>query len=769
MSKNKICKFLISFVTIVLLTNISYSDVNTFELSAEKVQYKNNNIVIATGNAHAFDNKGKHIYADKIIYYKNENLIKTNGNSKYYDGKNSLTANEFNYDISLKTLEAKKNVLLVDQDKNEFSFKEFKYYETLEYGNALNLKSSLKDGSFLKAKNAKIDNKKTILELENAEYTTCSLIYNKKGKFCPSWSLKSKKVIHDKNKKTITHKNAFLRLKNIPVLYTPYISHPDPTVKRQSGFLPPMIKTISNLGRTVKAPYFWAISKDKDLTLTPVYYFDERHMLQSSYRQAFKNGNLRIENAFSDGYKRLNKSGRTGGSRNYFFADYTGTRNNIMFKNNEIKFKIQKISQQNFVRVNKINTPLFKQDIRTLENSFKISSYENNKRLELKAGIFENLNLTNNSKYTYFLPDGLFSINTKKIQNFNTNINTYFQGKKFSDNQKQGKVRNIISLNSNQYVNDNNGLATTLKASLYNNNIYNKNVTNEKNNANIDNYLTIASDTKWPFAKINKKSFQTFTPRIFAKYTTGKMKDASANNKILNFSDVFSMNRTNNLDTPETGTSIGHGFDYSFNKTTNLKKSYKATFGLGQVIRSNESKKMPTKSSLNNKSSDFAGYLSYELYGEEINNKLGDNAYSSFFTKNNLSISYNYNLENDMSTLNRNNFKLSGTYNKFYASLNFDEKNNHVGNNRSGIFELKKLITNDYYFTYSGKKNLLTNNSEYHKIGINFENDCLVTSLTLSRDFYYDKDVTSSKTLIFGVLIKPFSDSFAPDLTDFIN
>ena len=116
-----------------------------------------------------------------------------------------------------------------------------------------------------------------------------------------------------------------------------------------------------------------------------------------------------------------------------------------------------------------------------------------------------------------------------------------------------------------------------------------------------------------------------------------------------------------------------------------------------------------------------------------------------------------------------NNTILSGSYNKFYTALKFEEKNNHAGSEKSGSINIKKLIGDNYYFNFESKRNLKTNNSEYLKFGINFENDCILSSLTLSRDFYFDKDITSSKTLIFGITIKPFSDNFGPDLADLIN
>ena len=80
-----------------------------------------------------------------------------------------------------------------------------------------------------------------------------------------------------------------------------------------------------------------------------------------------------------------------------------------------------------------------------------------------------------------------------------------------------------------------------------------------------------------------------------------------------------------------------------------------------------------------------------------------------------------------------------------------------------------KLFNNNYFVKYEGKKNLLTNNSEFHNFSLNFENDCITTSLALNREFYYDQDVVSSKSLILSIILKPFSDDFSPDLTSFIN
>lgn len=776
MSK-KIVKKLIKILTLVnfysLLTVATLYSQEIFEINALKVDYNNSkNLIIAEGNAEASNSDGKKISANKILYYKGKNIIETTGNSKYTDQNIILAGNNFSYNTKLKILKAQKNIILTDKEKNKFFFDEFQYDEIKQIGYGENIKVKTSDGSYLESNYGIVDNKKKIIQLDNGKFTTCINIKNNKNEFCPSWSLNSKKIYHDKNKKLITHKHAILKLNKIPVFYTPYISHPDPTVKRQSGFLPPIIKTLSNTGKTIQIPYYWAINKDKDLTFTPVYYFDEHNLYKASYRQVFKNAFFNIESGYSKGYKKLHKANRTQGARNYFFADINTQKSNIFFRDNIIKLKIQRISQENFVRVNKINTNLFKEDIRNLENSFHILSTGQNKQLSLKTGIFENLDLADKKKYTYYLPDGVFSYNTR-FKNVNTNFNSYFQARKFSEDQKQSKIRNQFSFETNNYVFKRNGISSKIRLNILNNNIYNDNVSSEKENYNLDNYFTLAFDNNLPLAKFSNQSYQILKPRIFVKYTNGKMKDASDNNKSLNYSDIFSINRTNDLDKPEVGASAGYGIDYVYsqNKINTIEIKNKSSFGIGQVYRSKNESLMPNKSSLNNKSSDVSGYLKYELFGKKINSDLRNIDKIDFlsnFKKNYLSINYNFNIENDFSEFVKSDAAIQGTYNKIFTSLKFEEKNNHVGSERTASINIKKLIKNNYYLSIDTKRNLDDSKSEYIKYGLNFENDCLITSLTFSKDFYYDKDISSSDTLIFGVVFKPFSDNFAPDLSNFI-
>ena len=176
------------------------------------------------------------------------------------------------------------------------------------------------------------------------------------------------------------------------------------------------------------------------------------------------------------------------------------------------------------------------------------------------------------------------------------------------------------------------------------------------------------------------------------------MQNARGQDKILDYSDVFAMNRTNDTDTIETGNSAGYGFEYmvSKNKANSVNKLFSSRFSFGQVIRNNREDALPIKSSLNNKTSDFVGNFNLSIFGEknknyEENNKSGL-SFLNNFNENMLSINYKYNLNNDFSGTFRNNVNFKGVYNGFSANLILDEKTKHIGNEKYGTIELGKVF-----------------------------------------------------------------------------
>ena len=57
--------------------------------------------------------------------------------------------------------------------------------------------------------------------------------------------------------------------------------HPDPTVKRQSGFLQPRLNNSNILGSSLTLPYFKIISESQDYTFTPTWFDNDILSLQN--------------------------------------------------------------------------------------------------------------------------------------------------------------------------------------------------------------------------------------------------------------------------------------------------------------------------------------------------------------------------------------------------------------------------------------------------------------------------------------------------------
>ncbi len=115
----------------------------------------------------------------------------------------------------------------------------------------------------------------------------------------PLWQIRAQRVIHDQQEKQLYFDNAQLRVMDMPIFWLPRLRLPDPTLDRATGFLIPSLKQNSQLGLGVKVPYFFRLGDHRDLTLTP-YLSPHTKTLEWRYRQAFRTGTIEFNGAISD-------------------------------------------------------------------------------------------------------------------------------------------------------------------------------------------------------------------------------------------------------------------------------------------------------------------------------------------------------------------------------------------------------------------------------------------------------------------------------------
>ena len=746
-----------------LKTSIGFAQQkDIYNFSADKLTYsQDNNIIEAIGNVLAKNEEGKTISSDKIIYNKSLRIIQAFGNSKFIDNKNRiLTADNFEYDLEKKIVSAENKVKFLDNYKNVYYFSKLKADDKFEEIIGYNLNSDLNKEKFQskdkfnefvepKLSGKEVSIKENITIIKDGKFTSCKSTNEKEG--CPYWNLNADLVTHDKEKREIIYKNASLDLNNIPVLYTPYFSHPDPSVKRKEGFLAPSFSSLgADIGTTIKVPYFYPISQSADFTISPVYYFKQNPLLLGEYREKFKNGDLSIEGGFTQGYKEITST-QTDGSRHHLYGNLNLNFVDKILDQSEFNTKIQRTNNPTYLRVNKINSTvdgfkrnLVKEDETKLTNEIYLNSFGKNESLNFKTAAYQNISTTKASdQYEYLLPEIVYT-KYNLLNNNNLNFSSNFKSLNTNTNQNKTTFINNLDYSTPESYNTNLGIGYKFLTKINNINYYSDYRTpNENLNSQIN--PVVGLDTSLPFAKISKESEQYLIPRILTRYSPGKMTNAKSNDTSLNTDNLFSINRMNSDELIEKDLSFNIGLDWMWKeKIVNKNKPAEAAFSIGQVIKFNEDPDMPTKSSLQNKSSDFvtkANYLSPGNFDVTIKNTL-DNGFNHVY--------YN--------DINFKKFLDQGKQGEI--NFNFYEKNNHIGNERYAKANLASYLTDNTKLTISTDRNLKTDLTNSHKLGLENENECIRYGFYFQKNYSSDKDLKPATSIFFGVTLLPFGDNY---------
>jgi LPS-assembly protein len=99
------------------------------------------------------------------------------------------------------------------------------------------------------------------VELDNVRYTSCPVGHE-------DWSLSATDINLDTQLQTGVAHHVTMRFKDVPILYTPYISFPLGD-ERKSGVLFPSFGHSGSNGFDAEVPYYFNLAPNYDLTLTP--------------------------------------------------------------------------------------------------------------------------------------------------------------------------------------------------------------------------------------------------------------------------------------------------------------------------------------------------------------------------------------------------------------------------------------------------------------------------------------------------------------------
>jgi LPS-assembly protein len=251
------------------------------------------------------------ISADELQYDQEFGLTVAKGHVELDQGEQIMLADTVSYSQRTDTVTASGHVSLL-QPSGDIMFADFaELSDEMRDGFIKDIRLLLSDRSRLAGNTARrVAGTRT--EIRRAVYSPCELCQSDPTK-PPVWQIKAEQVVHDKDLQIVEYRDAVMEIDGIPVLYAPYFSHPDPSVKRASGFLVPSVGFSNTLGLHTSIPYYWAIAPDKDATIRPLITTSAGVVLDGEYRERFGNGEMTNDGSIEFGGGRQTASaGNTG-------------------------------------------------------------------------------------------------------------------------------------------------------------------------------------------------------------------------------------------------------------------------------------------------------------------------------------------------------------------------------------------------------------------------------------------------------------------------
>lgn len=231
--------------------------------------------------------------ADELTNDENSGLITATGDVEIEYNKMLLKTDKLVYDQNKDVVTAIGNVKLYSSDGSIVYSDRVSLAEQMTVGEMHHIKVLLKDESHVFADSFRKKNNQT-KQLMYATYTPCDMCDTE----APLWSISARKVQHDEKSQNVHYNDAFIKIKNVPILYAPFFSHPDPSVKRRSGFLAPTMGSSNYLGAMVQPRYFWAVNNQTNVIFSPIFSTDKNPVWGGEYQQYFYSANTNIAGSY---------------------------------------------------------------------------------------------------------------------------------------------------------------------------------------------------------------------------------------------------------------------------------------------------------------------------------------------------------------------------------------------------------------------------------------------------------------------------------------
>jgi LPS-assembly protein len=214
-----------------------------------------------------------------------------------YQGR-VLSADKVVYDEATGVVSADGHVMIINPDGTTVAGEHVRLDNEMSAGFVRGF-SSHQQQNITFAADLAVRRSATVNELNRAIFTPCDICAPDGSPMEPTWSIAASDIVQDQTKHLVFYRNAVLRVKGVPIFYTPVFWHPDPSAPRASGLLMPTIGFSRKLGLTYRQPYLQVISPSEELVINPLFSTKVNPFLDLGWTKRFYSGQVTARAGFT--------------------------------------------------------------------------------------------------------------------------------------------------------------------------------------------------------------------------------------------------------------------------------------------------------------------------------------------------------------------------------------------------------------------------------------------------------------------------------------
>lgn len=685
--------------------------------------------------------------ADEMQHDQGLDIVTARGNVQVQHEDRILTADVIVYNRKQEFVTASGNVTLLEPS-GDVLFAEFMELSgDLRDGVVADLRAILKDGSLVAASGGRRTDA-NILDMRNAVYSACRLCDDDPSA-APLWQVKAVRVIHDKQRQTIEYRDAWLEFAGVPVFYTPYLSHPDPTVKRKSGFLTPSFGTSNSVGSFITTPYYFNIAANADATLSPSFTDDEGVIMAGEYRHKFTEGDFNIRGSVMDNTSssELTYSTENGisGIRGHLAAkgrfDYDQTW--------RWGFDVNRQSDRAYIsRFGYTSDNTLPEISNALASQGFVEGFRGRNFIQARGLHFQNT-LTNQEENSSPLILPLIDFNhvsePDRYGGYSTlDVNALALSRAEGSDTRRLSIRGGWNLPYVAPAGDVYTLSTKLIGDFYNTSSLSVSGQNDTSNFAHRLLPQVALDWRYPFVSGRGNVYQMFEPIasvVVSPYGGNSPDIPNEDSRNLEFDDtnLFSNNRFTGLDRVEGGPRLNYGLKWGVFG----KNGGSTSLLLGQSYRYKTDDSFAVGSGLEGDLSDIVGRVHVSP-----NSKLD--------------IYYRTRLDQSNLESRRNEVDVNAGVPALRLHTRYVYFDRQQGSEFAGREEINGSLSSQINKTWrtsiSATRDLVEGELRTMSMNLTYEDECFLFSTNFNRQFYKNNELQPDNSVIFRILFKTLGE-----------